>query len=522
MNYQLLIFSIWRKLTTGKLCTLIFAGFFLRFIIIRGCAKPRPPAGGQGFYNVRAANMKEGLTFDDVLLAPKKSRVFSRKDVSLKARFSKNIELAVPLVSANMDTVTEARMARFMAESGGIGIIHRFLSIEQEAEEVKKVKRAENIIIDDPYTIGPDQSISEARRIMASDGVSGLLVVDDKKRLLGILTARDLIFEPENGKKVSEVMTKKVIAAPAKVSFAKAKELMHKYRIEKLPLVSKSGAVKGLITSKDILKKSLNPYASKDKKGRLLVGAAIGVKDDALARTKALLDAGADAIIIDIAHGHNIRAVEMVKTLKKKFRGIEIVAGNVATAEGVMDLIRAGADAVKVGIGPGAACTTRVVTGVGVPQLTAIMDSAKAASKHNVPIIADGGIKNSGDFSKAMAAGADTAMIGSLFAGADESPGEYIMEEGVAYKLYRGMASRDAAQDKVKLDGGSDGFSRSPEGKAGRVTYRGSAKNVVSDLIGGLRSSMSYLGAKNLKEFSKNAEFIKITPASFKEGQARN
>ena len=473
--------------------------------------------------------MKEGLTFDDVLLTPKKSRVFSRKDVSLKTLFSKNIELSAPIVSANMDTVTESRMARFLAESGGIGIIHRFLSIEQEAEEVKKVKRAENIIIDDPYTILPHQTVAEARMLMGHDGVSGLLVTDEKKRLVGIVTARDLLFEKDENRKMGEVMTKKVITAPVNISPSRAKEILHKYRIEKLPLVSKNGVVKGLITSKDILKKSQNPIASKDKRGRLLVGAAVGVKEDALARTKALLDAGADAIVIDIAHGHNMRALEMTKTLKKKFKGIELVAGNVATAEGAVDLIKAGADAVKVGIGPGAACTTRVVTGVGVPQLTAITDCVKAVSKFDIPIIADGGVKNSGDFSKALAAGSSSVMIGSLFAGTDEAPGEYIIEDGVAYKLYRGMASRDAAEDKNKLDGidpstalGASGFSRNPEGKAGRVSYRGSAKNVIGDLVGGLRSSMSYLGAKNLKEFSKNTEFIKIPPASFREGQARN
>ncbi|QQG46448.1 MAG: IMP dehydrogenase [Candidatus Niyogibacteria bacterium] len=474
-------------------------------------------------------NLAEGLTFDDVLLVPKKSRVFSRRDVSLKANFSKNIELSLPLVSANMDTVTESRMARFLAEVGGIGIIHRFLTVEREVEEVKKVKRAENVVIDDPYTIFPHQSIAEARDLMAKAGVSGLLVADDKKKLVGILTSRDLLFEGENGKKVSEIMTKKVVSAPVGVSPAKAKEILHKYRIEKLPIVSKSGVVKGLITLKDILKKSRNPFASKDKKGRLLVAAAIGVKDDALERAKALLEAGADAIVVDIAHGHNIRALEMVKILKKKFAGIEVVAGNVATPEGVLDLIKAGADAVKVGIGPGAACTTRVVTGVGVPQLTAVLNCVGSASKFGIPVIADGGVKNSGDFSKALAAGADTVMAGSLFAGTDEAPGEYIMEDGQSFKLFRGMASRDAAEDKNKLDGidpltalEAGGFSRLPEGKAGRVAYSGSAKNVVGDLIGGLRSSMSYLGAKNLKEFRRNAEFIKITQASFKEGQARN
>lgn len=468
------------------------------------------------------ANIKEGLTFDDVLLTPRKSRVFSRRDVFLRTSFSRHLEINLPLVSANMDTVTESRMARFMAEAGGIGIIHRFLTIEEEADEVRRVKRSESVIIDDPYTIRPDQTIREAREMMAKYSVSGLLVADENRKLVGILSSRDLLFEGENGQKVNQIMTKKVITATPGVGVDKAKEILHKYRIEKLPIVTRGGAIRGLITLKDILKKTQNPQASKDKKGRLLVGAAIGVKEDAMLRAKALLDAGADIIVVDIAHGHNVRALEIVKALRKKFGRIEIVAGNVATAEGVVDLIKAGADAVKIGVGPGAACTTRIVTGVGVPQLTAIMECAKSAKKYNVPIIADGGIKNSGDLAKALAAGGDTAMLGALFSGTDESPGEYIMEDGQAFKFYRGMASREAGEDKAKLDGGSDGFSRTPEGKAGRVPYRGSAKNVLVDLISGLRSSMSYLGAKNIKEFHKNAEFIKITPATEKENQARN
>ncbi|PIR70657.1 MAG: IMP dehydrogenase [Candidatus Niyogibacteria bacterium CG10_big_fil_rev_8_21_14_0_10_42_19] len=466
--------------------------------------------------------IKEGLSFDDVLLVPRRSGILSRKDVFLGTRFSRGISLELPLVSANMDTVTEAKMARFMAEVGGIGVIHRFLSIEDQAEEVRKVKRAENIIIEDPYTINEESTIAEARKLMADFGVSGLLVKDSKDSLSGILTHRDLLFDGNDSKKIRTVMTKKVIFAPPKITIEKAKKIMHEHRIEKLPLVARSGKIKGLITLKDILKKTENPRSSKDKKGRLLVAAAVGVKEETEARARALLDAGVDVVVIDVAHGHSAKVFHTLKMLRKKFGDIEVIAGNVATPSAVRDIAKAGASGIKVGIGPGAACTTRVIAGVGIPQITAIIECAKAARRFKIPIIADGGVKNSGDLSKALAAGADSVMIGSLFSGTDEAPGEYVIENGAAYKFYRGMASYEAGKDKQDIDGTKDKFSRTPEGKSGRVHYRGPAKNVISELTGGLRSSMSYLGAHNLDQFRKNAEFIKITGSGYIEGTARN
>ena len=470
-------------------------------------------------------NIREGLTFDDVLLLPRRSAVFSRKDVSTKTHLSKHIALNVPLISANMDTVTESGMARAMARMGGIGIIHRFLSIERQVEEVRKVKRAENVIIEDPFTVHPDITLGEAKSFMRREGISGVLVVKEKagkKLLTGILTRRDLLFETDDRKKVSSLMSTSVVTARPDVTLEKAKDILHDYRIEKLPLTTKDGYLVGLITLRDIIERMENPNSSKDKKGRLLVGAAVGVKEDTIMRTDELLKAGADVIVIDVAHGHNTRAIETTKELRKTFRNkIEIIAGNIATPEAARDLAKAGADALKVGIGPGAACTTRIVTGVGVPQLTAIMDVGKEAKKLGIPFVADGGIKNSGDLSKALAAGADTAMIGNLLAGTKESPGEYILDRGVAYKYYRGMASYDATSEKVRIDresgARSDEFFRSPEGASGRVSYRGEASMVIADLIGGLRSSMSYLGAKDLKEFQKNAEFMRMTQSGMSE-----
>lgn len=455
--------------------------------------------------------MRDGYTFDDVLLEPQRSGVFSRKDVNTESQFSKHITLNMPIVSANMDTVTEHKMARFMAESGGIGIIHRFLPIDRQVAEVMRVKRAESVLIEDPYTIGSEADISEAERTMSEKNVSGLPVLNFAGKIVGIITRRDILFAEEKSKKVSDAMTKKVITGSPRITLPAAKKILFEHRIEKLPLVDRSGRLKGLITLKDILKQGNGRLSSKDKKGRFLVGAALGVKGDTLERARALLNAGADALVVDIAHGHNDRALETVRLLKRKFKGAEIVGGNVATLKGVVDLIRAGADSVKVGIGPGAACTTRIVTGVGVPQLTAILECAEAAAKYKVPIIADGGVRNSGDLSKALAAGASTVMIGSLLAGTDESPGEYIFEEGAGYKLYRGMASREASPSA------GDDMYRAPEGKSGKVPYRGRAKNVLDDLVAGLRSSMSYLGAKNLRDFQKNARFIKITSATLRE-----
>ena len=464
-------------------------------------------------------NIRLGLTFDDVLLLPRRSAVFSRKDVTTKARLTKNITLDIPLISANMDTVTESGMARAMARMGGIGIIHRFLSIERQLEEVRKVKRAENVIIEDPFTVAPDITLGEAKMYMKREGISGVLVVKEikaKKQLVGILTRRDLLFETDDRKKVSSLMSTTIISARPDVDLEKAKDLLHANRIEKLPLTNKDGTLVGLITLRDIIERMENPTSSKDKKGRLLVGAAVGVKDDTIERTDQLLKAGADVIVIDVAHGHNTRTIEMTKRLRKTFGNkLELIAGNIATAEAARDLAKAGADALKVGIGPGAACTTRIVTGVGVPQLTAIMDVAREAKKLGIPFIADGGIKNSGDLSKALAAGADVAMIGNLLAGTKESPGDYVLDRGVAYKFYRGMASYDASSEKTRLDKkageATDGFFRSPEGASGRVPYRGEASMVITDLLGGLRSSMSYLGATNFKEFQKNAEFMQMT-----------
>ena len=468
--------------------------------------------------------IREGLTFDDVLLLPRRSAVFSRKDVSTRARLSRNITLDIPLISSNMDTVTESGMARAMARMGGIGIIHRFLSIERQVEEVRKVKRAENVIIEDPFTVAPDITLGEAKQFMRREGISGVLVVKEKagkKQLVGILTRRDLLFETNVKQKVSALMSTKLITARPSITLEKAKELLHTHRIEKLPLTTADGILVGLITLRDILERMENPTSAKDKKGRLLVGAAVGVKGDTTERTDLLLKAGADVIVIDVAHGHNLRAIETTKLLRSTFgTKIEIIAGNIATPEAARDLAKAGADGLKVGIGPGAACTTRIVTGVGVPQLTAIMDIAKEAKKLNIPFIADGGIRNSGDLSKARAAGADTAMIGNLLAGTKESPGEYILDRGAAYKYYRGMASYEATAEKVRVDraaegggGEADGFFRSPEGASGRVPYRGEAAMVVTDLMAGLRSSMSYLGATTFKEFQKHAEFIRMTDA---------
>ena len=479
--------------------------------------------------------IRDTFTFDDMLLVPRKSGVFSRKDVDTHAQFSRNITLNIPIVSANMDTVTEARMARFMAEAGGIGIIHRFLPVDQQAEEVRKVKRAENVIIEDPYVIDPEEAVEDAERMMRERGISGLIVVDEKRRVVGIITRRDTLFTQDKHVSVARAMTKRVITAPWRISQKAARDILFVHRIEKLPLVDQKGKLQGLITLKDMLRQGVPSTASKDRRGRLLVGAAVGVKTETKDRSKALLDAGVDVLVVDIAHGHNTRALDTVRMLKRAFPGVEIVGGNVATSQGALDLIKAGADSVKVGVGPGAACITRIVTGVGVPQLSALLGTSSIARKYKVPVIADGGIRNSGDLAKALAAGGSTAMVGSLLAGTDESPGEYVLEDGAGFKLYRGMASRDAAEEKSRLDGspparltdgqaggGEEGTYRAPEGKSGKVSYRGRAQLIVDDLLSGLRSSMSYLGAKNLDEFQKNAEFVRISPASLRESHSHD
>ena len=440
---------------------------------------------------------------------------------------SRNITLNIPIISANMDTVTESGMAIALAREGGIGIIHRFMTIEDQVDEILKVKRSESVMIEQPYTIKPDLTVAEAKKVMAEFSVSGLLVEEGGK-LLGIITRRDITFEKNNKLKVSELMTKDVITAKAGINIDQAKEILHNKRIEKLPVVDDKKHIVGLITSKDILKMEQYPYASKDRKGRLLVGAAVGVKGDYLERTEALLEAGADIIVVDIAHGHSENAINTVHMIKKAFPGCELIAGNVATGEGSRDLIKAGVDAVKVGVGSGSICITRVVTGSGVPQLTAVIDSVKVARDYGIPIISDGGIRNSGDITKALAAGASSVMIGSLFGGTDESPGKTLVKNGKKYKMYRGMASfyaslgrkyREAGPQVVDSDDLNDYV---PEGVEAMVPYNGSVVEIIRQMAGGLRSGLSYCGAKTIPEMQMNAEFIKITSAGYIESQSHD
>jgi IMP dehydrogenase len=476
------------------------------------------------------SDMRVGLTFDDVLLVPKFSNVKSRRDAVTTTRFSRRIPLDVPIVSANMDTVTESAMAIAVARLGGIGVIHRFLTVDEEVTEVLKVKRSEGVLIEDPITLGPGSTVEEALAVIKERDVGGIVIVNRSRKVLGLLTKRDVVLEDDLGRKVTEVMTprKGLITAPPGVTLEKAKEILHAHKIEKLPILDRKGNLAGLITSKDILKRREFPSATKDPKGRLRVAAAVGVKGDHLERSERLLDAGADALVVDIAHGHSSYAIDTVKGIKKKLGDVEVVAGNVATAKGAADLIRAGADAVKVGVGSGSICVTRVVTGSGVPQLTAIMDSASGARGSDVPIIGDGGIRNPGDVTKAIAAGASSVMIGSLFAGTEESPGPTILRDGIRYKLTRGMASLAATVDRKVRE--SKGPARRddalieevieesvPEGVEGLIPYKGRVEEVVKQLVGGLRSGMSYSGAHDLDALRRNAEFMRITSAGYKE-----
>ena len=469
----------------------------------------------------------QGLTFDDVLLVPKRSPIISRSQTNLRTKLSRNITLNIPIISANMDTVTESGMAIALAREGGIGIIHRFMTIEDQVDEILKVKRSESVMIEQPYTIKPDLTVAEAKKVMEEYSVSGLLVEEGGK-LLGIITRRDITFEKNNKLKVSELMTKDVITAKAGITIDQAKEILHNKRIEKLPVIDDKKHIVGLITSKDILKMDQYPYASKDKKGRLLVGAAVGVKGDYLERTEALLEAGADIIVVDIAHGHSENAINTVHMIKKAFPDCELIAGNVATGEGSRDLIKAGVDAVKVGVGSGSICITRVVTGSGVPQLTAVIDSVKVARDYEIPVISDGGIRNSGDITKALAAGASSVMIGSLFGGTDESPGKTLVKNGKKYKMYRGMASfyaslgrkyREAGAQLVDSDDLNDYV---PEGVEAMVPYNGSVVEIIRQMAGGLRSGLSYCGAKTIPEMQMNAKFIKITSAGYIESQSHD
>jgi IMP dehydrogenase len=469
-------------------------------------------------------NIREGLTFDDVLLIPKRSPIISRSQTNLKTRLSRNINLNIPVISANMDTVTESPMAIALAREGGIGIIHRFMTIQDQVDEVLKVKRSESVMIEQPYTISIDSSVGYAKKIMNDFGISGLLIEKDKK-LAGIITKRDLLFETNFENNISSVMSKDVVFAEMGTTIEKAKYILHKNRIEKLPIIDNDKHIIGLITSQDILKMEEFPNASKDKKGRLLVGAAVGVKGDYLERTEALLDAGADVMVVDIAHGHSDNAINCVHLIKKAFKDCELIAGNIATGQGTEDLIRAGVDAVKVGVGSGSICITRVITGSGVPQLTAILDSVKIAKEYDIPVISDGGIRNSGDLTKALAAGSSSVMVGSLLGGTDESPGKTLVKNGKKYKIYRGMASfyaslgrkyREEGQQIIESEDLNDYV---PEGVEAMVSYKGSVVEIIRQLVGGLRSGLSYCGAKTINEMQQNAEFVRITTAGYIESQ---
>lgn len=467
--------------------------------------------------------IKEGLTFDDVLLVPKYSNITTRSQTDLQTKLSKNLSLNIPLISANMDTVTESAMAIAMAREGGIGIIHRFLTVEEEVEEVLKVKRSASVMIENPYFISPDQTAKDALNYMHEKGVSGLLVIKNSK-LAGILTHRDVMFESESNRLVSDLMTKDVITAKPGITTIEAKEKLRQHRIEKLPLIDENGMVRGLITSKDIKHNENYPNASKDKKGRPLVGAAVGVKGDFMERTEALLEADADVIVVDIAHGHSENAINTIRNIKKAFPSCELIAGNVATARGTEDLIKAGVDAVKVGVGSGSICITRVITGSGVPQLTAVYDCAEIGKKYDIPIISDGGTRTSGDVTKALAAGASTVMIGSLFGGTDESPGSFVMKNGKRYKIYRGMASFYAALGRKSKETGSTVINDDlndyvAEGVEAMVPYKGTVTDIVKQLAGGVRSGLSYCGAHTIQQMQQNAEFIKMSRAGFAESQ---
>ncbi len=462
----------------------------------------------------------DALTFDDILLVPNYSTVLPR-ETDVRTKFTRGIKLNIPLVSAAMDTVTESELAIALAREGGIGIIHKNFSIEKHAEEVDRVKRSESGMISDPITLGPDHTVREAISLMNKYHISGIPIVSGET-LVGILTNRDLRFVDDHDRKVTDFMTKEnLVTAKLGTTLEDAEKILQKYKIEKLPVVDSAGKLRGLITFKDIQKKKRYPYACKDERGRLRVGAAVGVKAETVDRVDALVKAGVDVVIVDTAHGHSRGVIEMVKTLKRKHPHLQLIAGNVGTKEGTLELIKAGVDAVKVGIGPGSICTTRIVAGIGIPQITAIMECASAAAKYKIPVIADGGIKQTGDIAKALAAGADSVMIGNLFAGVEESPGEKVLYEGRAYKTYRGMGSLEAmkagSSDRYFQDVEDDIKKLVPEGIEGRVPYRGPLSDTVYQMVGGLRAAMGYLGCKNIGELKKNAKFMRITSAGLNE-----
>jgi len=464
--------------------------------------------------------LNTAVTFDDILLIPSKSNVLPR-DVDLKTRLTKNIVLNIPILSAAMDTVTESEMAIAVAREGGIGIIHKNMSIEHQTSEIDRVKRSESGMIFHPITLTSDKKISDALKLMHQYRISGIPIVNENNILIGILTNRDLRFEPDESLSVAEIMTKEnLVTAPVGTNLQKAEVILQKYKIEKLPVVDKQGKLKGLITFKDIQKRKKFPNASKDKYGRLRVGAAVGVTSDTLERVKNLVNAGADVIVIDTAHGHSQGVIDMVRKIKKA-TDIDLIAGNVATPDATIDLINAGADCVKVGIGAGSICTTRVIAGVGIPQMTAVIECSKAAKSKKIPVISDGGVKQTGDVPKAIAGGADSVMLGGLFAGTEEAPGEKVLYEGRSYKVYRGMGSIEAmkkgSSDRYFQDVEDDLNKLVPEGIEGIVPYKGNVSDTIYQILGGLRSAMGYCGAKNIIEMKNKSRFVKITNAGLKE-----
>jgi IMP dehydrogenase len=473
-----------------------------------------------------SADISEGLTFDDVLLIPARSDVLPN-ETDTSTQFTRNIRLHIPLCSSAMDTVTEAALAIALAQQGGIGVIHKNLSVERQAEEVDKVKRSESGMIVDPITILPTKPVREALQIMERFHISGVPVVDEDGHLVGIITNRDLRFETRFEIPVSEVMTKQpLVTVPVGTTLEQAKAVLQKHRIEKLLVVDENKVIKGLITVKDIQKAIKYPSAAKDNLGRLRVAAAIGATGDFRERAEALVNARVDCLVIDTAHGHSVRVIEAVKEIKQRYPDTELIAGNVGTGDGARELVDAGVDAVKVGIGPGSICTTRVVTGAGVPQITAIRDCVEAVRPRGVPVISDGGVKFSGDVAKAIAAGADVVMIGSLFAGTEEAPGEVILFQGRSFKTYRGMGSlgamRDGSRDRYAQEMAESDSKLVPEGIEGRVAYKGTIAEMTTQLVGGLRSGMGYTGCRSIKEFQEKSRFIRITSAGLRESHVHD
>lgn len=464
-----------------------------------------------------------GLTYDDVLLVPQYSEVASRRKLSVETRLTRKIKLQIPIVSSNMDTVTEAEMAITMAREGGIGIIHRFMTIEEQTAQITRVKKTESFVVDHPFALKATHTVGDAKRLVEETGTGGILILNGGEEIAGIVTTRDLLFESDDKKPIAQVMQRQVVTAPSETTLTEAEKILHEHRIEKLPLVDTQGRLVGLITLKDIMKQTQYPRATKDTRGRLAVGAAVGVKQGDMERVERVLEAGADCIVIDIAHGDSYAEIEMARQLRKRYPNIQIVAGNVATADGTRRLCDAGADAIKVGVGPGSICVTRLVAGSGVPQLTAVIAAVGVAQEYNVPIIADGGIRHPGDAAKALAAGAESVMIGSLLAGTDESPGLLMTRKGHKYKASRGMASVTANRDRKARDGErvaqEDLDEYVAEGVEAAVPYRGKAREVLTQLVGGIQSGMSYSGAHNLQEFHDKAIFVKMTGAGLQESR---